>query len=85
VAPETGSLLPGIQPGVAVHAIADQHGPAGQDGAVDQLLEVIHDLQARGHNPAEVPASFWKQTVHQILLCQTLSELPGTHDALCQI
>ncbi len=66
-----GFTLPGIQPAVSVHAIVDQHGPSGMDGAVDQLLDVIHDLKHRRKNPATLPSSYWPETVHQILLCQT--------------
>jgi hypothetical protein len=68
---QVGHVLPGIEPSVTVHAIVDQHGPGGQDGAVDQLLDVIHDLKHRGQNPAALPQSYWTEIVHQILLCQT--------------
>jgi hypothetical protein len=45
---QTGHELPDIRAAVAVHAIVDQHGPAGQDGAVDLLLDLIEDLKQRG-------------------------------------
>lgn len=65
-----GQLLPGIYPGVKVHTIVDQQGPAGQEGSVDQLLDLIQDLKEHGQNPAELPPSFWTQTGNDVLLHQ---------------
>ena len=68
-----GHDLPGIHAGVAVHAMVDQHGPAGQDGAVDLILDLIQEMKSRGQNPAALPPTYWTETAHHILLCPTLS------------
>jgi hypothetical protein len=60
--------LPGIHSAVAVHAIVDQHGPAGQNGTVDLLLDLIEDVKARGEDPAKLPPKYWTKVVHRILL-----------------
>lgn len=66
----SGRFLPGIHPGAKVHAIVDQHGPAGQEGAVDQLLDLIQDLKEHGQNPGDLPPAFWAQTAQDILVHQ---------------
>jgi len=71
---QTGHELPSIHSPVTVHAIVDQHGPAGQDGAVDLLLDLIQDLKQRGQNPAELPPTYWPKVVHLILLHPALSD-----------
>jgi hypothetical protein len=73
---QTGHELPSIHSAVAVHAIVDQHGPAGQDGAVDLLLDLIEDLKLRGQEPEQMPPSYWTEAVHHILLHPTLSDSP---------
>lgn len=67
---KVGCVLPGIHPGVAVHVLVRQHGPAGQDEAVDCLLDLIGELKNRGINPANMPVSFWIEAAQQILLYQ---------------
>ena len=71
---QTGHELPGIHTPVAVHALVDQHGPAGQDGPVDQLLDLIQDLKHRGPEPESLPPTYWAETVHRILLRPVLSD-----------
>jgi hypothetical protein len=71
---QTGHELPGIHHAVAVHAIVDQHGPAGQDGAVDLLLDLIQDLKHRGRKLEKLPATFWTDAVHRILLYPVRSD-----------
>jgi hypothetical protein len=73
---QMGHELPGIHHAVAVHAIVDQHGPAGQDGAVDLLLDLIQDLKNRGKRLETLPAKFWTDAVHRILLYPVLSDSP---------
>lgn len=63
-----GRHMPGIQKPVAVHAIVDQHGPAGQDGAVDLLLDLIEDLKRRGRKPEQLPLTYWAEASLRILL-----------------
>ncbi len=53
---------------VAVHAIVDQHGPAGQGGAVDVLLELIQDLKLRGRKVETLSPSYWIEAVRHIQL-----------------
>jgi hypothetical protein len=65
---QSGHDLPGIHSAVAVHAIVDQHGPAGQNGTVDLLLDLIEDVKARGQDPAKLPPKYWTKVVHRILL-----------------
>lgn len=71
---QTGHELPGIHTPVAVHAIVDQHGPAGQDGAVDLLLDLIQDLKQRGQHLEKLPPTYWTEAVHHILLHPALSD-----------
>jgi hypothetical protein len=59
---------------VAVLAIVDQHGPAGQDGAVDLLLDLIEDLKHGGQDPEKLPPTYWARTVHHILLQPAVSD-----------
>jgi len=61
-------LVPGVDPPPIVHAMVDQHGPAGQGGAVDALLDLIEDLKHRQQEPARLSAKFWRTTAHRILL-----------------
>lgn len=65
-----GRVLPGIHPAAAVHVLVRQYGPAGQDEAVDRLLDLIEDLKHWGRNPAEMPAAFWTVAAQELLLCQ---------------
>jgi len=73
-ADQPGHELPSIHAPVAVHAIADQHGPAGQDGAVDCLLDIIEDLKRRGKKLEQLPPSFWTEAAHKILLHPLLAD-----------
>lgn len=81
-AEQTGCILPGVDRAVAVHALVPQHGPAGQDGAVDQLLDLIEDFKSKGTNPTKFPAEFWPQTMRDLLLGPML-ELKVMEDVLC--
>jgi hypothetical protein len=71
---QTGHELPSIHTAVAVHAIVDQHGPAGQDGAVDLLLDLIQDLKHRGQKLEKLPPAYWTEAVHRIMLHPALSD-----------
>lgn len=79
-----GRLVPGIRPGVIVHVVVRQQGPAGQDEAVDQLLDLINDLKARGRNPAQMPAKFWIDTAEELLLCPMPLELFDLESVVCR-
>jgi hypothetical protein len=79
-----GRVLPGIRPGVAVHVIVRQHGPAGQDETVDQLLDLIEHLRRRGCNPAQMPAAFWIDAAQELLLCQMPLELFDMESTVCR-
>ena len=81
-ADQTGCILPGVDRAVAVHVLVPQHGPAGQDGAVDQLLDLIEDFKSNGTNPTKFPAEFWPQTVRDLVLGPML-ELKAMEDLLC--
>lgn len=65
---QAGHELPSIRSVVALHAIVDQHGPAGQDGAVDLLLDLIDDLKRQGQKLEEFPPAYWTDAVLHILL-----------------
>ena len=80
---KSGQILPGIQPGVAIHALVRQHGPAGQDEAVDRLLDLIEELKYRGRNPAEMPAAFWTEAAQSLLLCDEPLESFGIESLAC--
>jgi len=66
--PSTGVQLPGIAPAVAVHAILDQHTPAGYEGNVDRFLDLIERLRSQNINPAQVSGRYWQQAACQVIL-----------------
>jgi hypothetical protein len=68
--PTKGVLLPGIFPAVAVHAMVDQGGQAGQGGAVDRFLLLVQSIELAGINPADVPANYWRHASYQIMVRQ---------------
>jgi hypothetical protein len=84
-ADEAGHELPGIHGHVAVHGIVDQYGPAGQDGSVDLLLDLIHDLKLRGREVETLPPSFWTEAVHHILLLHARSHSTASEEVACAI
>jgi hypothetical protein len=68
-ADQIGYEVPGVNAPVAVHAIVDQHGPAGeQDGAVDLLLDLIQNLKVRGQKAETLSPSYWIEAVRHIQL-----------------
>jgi hypothetical protein len=82
-ASKNGQILPGIHPGVAIHALVRQHGPAGQDEAVDRLLDLIEELKYRGRNPAEMSAAFWTEATQRLLLSDEPLESFGIESLAC--
>jgi hypothetical protein len=66
--PSTGVRLPGIAPAVKVHAILDQHTPAGYEGNVDRYLEVIDRLKSHKINPAHVSGRYWCDAACRVVL-----------------
>lgn len=68
--PHVGHEMPGIHPPPIVHAMVDQHGPAGQGGAVDALLDLIQDMKHRREDPAKLPPDYWRAAACRIMLCQ---------------
>ncbi|HVT89410.1 MAG TPA: DUF2840 domain-containing protein [Tepidisphaeraceae bacterium] len=82
---KSGHVLPSIDAPVAIHAIVDQHGPAGQDGAVDQFIDLVHELKHRSQNPAAMPASYWIETAQRILLCEIPFDDFSYTTAECQV
>jgi hypothetical protein len=65
--PARGIQLPDISPAVAVHAILDQHTPAGYDGNVDRYLDLIEHLKSQNINPAQVSGRYWQEAACQIV------------------
>ena len=65
---QLGCEVPGVSTPVTVHAIVDQHGPAGEGGAVDVLLELIQDLKLRGRKAETLSPSYWVEAVRHIQL-----------------
>jgi hypothetical protein len=80
---QAGHELPGIKKAVAVLAIVNQDGPAGQDGAVDLLLDLVEDLKHRGQKPEHLPPIFWIDAVHRILLSPIRSNSLAAEKILC--
>ncbi len=78
--PSDGVCLPGISQPVRVHAMTDQHGPAGQGGGVDRWLLLIQSIQREGMDTSKVPTSYWRLASFQIMLQQrpSLPELPAS-------
>lgn len=79
-----GRVLPGIHPGAAVHVLVRQYGPAGQDEAVDRLLDLIEDFKHRGRNPAEMAAAIWIDAAQELLLCQVPLESFDLEGMVCR-
>ena len=79
----TGRILPGIDRGVCVRALMPQHGPAGQDGPLDQLLDLIEDYKSKEVNPASFPAEFWPRTIQDLVLSPML-EPEGLEELTCR-
>ena len=86
--PSIGVHLPGIAPAVAVHAILDQHTPAGYEGNVDRFLDLIDHLKSRNINPAQVSGRYWQQAACQVVLGEepddpTPSEIDNSEEPPC--
>jgi len=79
--PNVGHVLPNIHPAVIVHAMVDQHGPAGQEGNVDQMLYLIQSTQDRGIEPWRLPTTYWQEAAWRIVLGETPPDLPDADDA----
>ena len=56
-----------VQPDAIVHVFIDQYGPAGADGSVDQLLDLIRSFRQRGVEPERVSARYWRRAANRIL------------------
>jgi hypothetical protein len=71
--------LPGVRPGVIVHATLTEFGPAGSvaaSGDVDRMLELIDRVRAAGLEPARVPARYWAAAAGRIMFGRPLPGLP---------
>ena len=66
--PGDGFALTGIDPEVAVHAMIDQHTPAGQEGAVDEFLDLIDRIKRSGKDPAKISARYYRAASYRIML-----------------
>jgi hypothetical protein len=63
-----GFRLPGLSRPIAVHAIVDQEGPAGQGGAVDRILSLLESIERVGIDLATLPSAYWRLVSYQVLL-----------------
>ncbi len=71
--------LPGVRPGVIVHATLTEFGPAGSvgtSGDVDRMIELIDRVRAAGLEPAHVPARYWAAAAGRIMFGRPLPGLP---------
>jgi hypothetical protein len=75
---EVGQVLPDIYPSVLVHAMVDQHGPAGHEGNVDQMLYQIQRVRSRGIEPSRLPARYWQEVAWHVVLHENAPDLPAT-------
>lgn len=53
-----------------MHAMLDQHGPAGQGGSVDRFLHLLEEFKRENKNPAQIAPIVYRMLSHQILLDQ---------------
>jgi hypothetical protein len=56
-----------IHPGAVVHVFIDQYGPAGVDGSIDELLDLIRRFRERDIEPEHVSARYWRHASRRIL------------------
>ena len=71
--------LPGVRPGVIVHATLSEFGPAGSvgtSGDVDRMVDLIDRVRAAALEPAHVPARYWTAAAERILFGRPLPDLP---------
>ena len=69
-----GRELPGVRPGVIVHATLAQHrhaGVAAGSGDVDHMLELVDRARDAGREPAHLPAWYWAEAAERILFGRT--------------
>ena len=69
-----GRPLPGVRPGVIVHATLAQYGHAGVagvSGVVDRMLELIGRARDAGREPARLPARYWAEAAEHVLFGRT--------------
>lgn len=67
-----GFQLPCLSRDVIVHAMVDQHGPAGEGGAVDRFLIMLHQVRESGHIPSQVPPIIYRCLSYVILSNQRI-------------
>jgi hypothetical protein len=65
-----GYYLPNLSSGVLVHAMLDQHGPAGQGGSVDRFLHLLEQLKRENKDPTQIAPVVYRILSHHILLDQ---------------
>ncbi len=71
--------LPGVRPGVIVHATLTEFGPAGSvaaSGDVDRMIELIDRVRVASLEPAHVPARYWAAAAGRIMFGRSLPGLP---------
>ena len=78
--PGVGQSLPDVYPTALVHAMVDQHAPAGCEGNVDQVLYHIQRVRSRGIDPARLPARYWQEVVCHVVLHESLPDLPAVRE-----
>lgn len=79
LAGEVRRPLPGVRPGVIVHATLGEFGPpgtVGTSGDVDRFLAQVDRVRAAGVEPSHVPARYWTDVAERILFGRPLPDLP---------
>ncbi len=77
-----GTRMPDISAKVLVHAMLQQEGPAGHDGAIDRFLLLLEQIRDSGSEPGKLPPVLFQMIGHQIQLSQrynprAANALPG--------
>ena len=81
--------LPGIRPAVGVIVVIDQDGPAGQDGTVDRMLDLIDSVRRSGCDPARLPPRCWREAAYHLMFRHELpplraEDLIGSEETTCE-
>ncbi|MEM6457836.1 MAG: DUF2840 domain-containing protein [Planctomycetota bacterium] len=71
--------LPDIDPEVKIHLLLEQLGPAGSDGVVDRMLDLIGELNGRRIDVASLKPSYFREVAHRLMADGSL-RWPDSHD-----
>ena len=65
--PPARIILPGLKLRTPIQVMLDQHGPAGQDGAIDEFTDHVYRLQRAGIDPADLTPGYYRRAACAIM------------------